>query len=124
MAVVLIVIGLVVWAMTVQGSTAFYLTVSEVDNSAAAARGEEFRVTGNVVGDSLERDGVTTSFAITDGEANLDIVTQEALPDVFWSAYEQSPGSIEVIAQGTFDGSHLAADQVLAKCPSKFKAKV
>jgi cytochrome c-type biogenesis protein CcmE len=123
LAVVLIVVGLIVWAMFQPGTT-FYLTVSEVLNSSQAELGDEFRVSGNVVGDSLERDGVTTSFAITDGEESLDIVTNEALPDVFWSAYEQSPASIEVIAQGTYDGQLLSADQVLAKCPSKFKAKV
>ena len=122
LAVVAIVAGLVVWAMTRPGSTAFYLTVSEV-TSEDVARAEAFRVNGNVVPGSLERDGVTTSFAITDGVAELPIITQETLPDAFWTAYESDPSAVEIVAQGNYDGETFAASQVLAKCPSKFKAK-
>lgn len=121
---VLIVLGLITWAMTRPGSTAFFMTVSEVRDASGATLDDEIRVSGNVVGESLERDGTTTSFVITDGEQDLGIVTDETLPDAFWSAYENSPESIEIIAQGTYDGESFAAHQVLAKCPSKFKAKV
>lgn len=123
LAVVAIVAGLVAWAMTRPGATAFYLTVSEV-TSEDVARAEDFRVNGNVVPGSLERDGVTTSFAITDGAAELPIVTQETLPDAFWTAYDNDPAAVEIVAQGNYDGETFAASQVLAKCPSKFKAKV
>ena len=123
LAVVLIVAGLIVWAITSPGSATFYMTVSEVHDASAATLAKEFRVNGYVVGGSVERDGVTTSFAITDGDETLDIVTDETLPDAFWSAYEADPGSIDIVAQGTYDGSQMAANQVLAKCPSKFETK-
>ena len=122
LAVVAIVAGLVVWAMARPGSTAFYLTVSEV-TSEGGARAEEFRVNGNVVPRSLEEDGVTTSFAITDGVAELPIITEEPLPDAFSTAYNSDPSAVEIVAQGTYDGETFVASQVLAKCPSKFKAK-
>ena len=122
-AVVVLLAGLIVWAMARPGSTAFYLTVSEV-RAEGAATTTDFRVNGNVVPGSLERDGVTTSFAITDGSQDLPIVTDETLPDAFWTAYDNDPSAVEIVAQGTYNGDHLAASQVLAKCPSKFKAKV
>ena len=121
LTIVAIIAGLIVWAMTRPGSTAFYLTVSEV--RAAGTTTQDFRVNGNVVPDSLERDGTTTSFAITDGVQELPIVTQETLPDAFWTAYENDPAAVEIVAQGNYDGQTFAASQVLAKCPSKFKAK-
>ena len=31
--------------------------------------------------------------------------------------------AVEIVAQGNYDGQAFAASQVLAKCPSKFKAK-
>ena len=110
--------------MTRPGSTAFFMTVSEVRETSSAEIGSDVRVSGNLVGGSVERDGVTLSFSITDGQENLDIVTEETPPDAFWSAYEEDPSSVEIIAQGTYDGESFAAHQVLAKCPSKFKAKV
>jgi cytochrome c-type biogenesis protein CcmE len=122
-AVVAVLVGLVVWAMDRPGSTAFYLSVSEV-RAEGAATTTDFRVNGNVVPGSLERDGVTTSFAITDGSEDLPIVTEESLPDAFWTAYDNDPSSVDIVAEGTYNGEHLSATKVLAKCPSKFKAKV
>lgn len=121
LAVIAIVVGLIAWAMTRPGATAFYLTVSEVRSEGTTA--ENFRVNGNVVPDSLSRDGTTTSFSITDGVTDLPIVTDETLPDAFWTAYDNDPSAVEIVAQGNYDGHTFSASQVLAKCPSKFKAK-
>lgn len=122
LAVLAIVVGLVVWGMSRPGATAFYLTVSEV-TAEGVAQAEDFRVNGNVVPRSLEQDGLTTSFSITDGAAELPIVTDETLPDAFWTAYDNDPSAVEIVAQGNYDGETFAASQVLAKCPSKFKTK-
>jgi cytochrome c-type biogenesis protein CcmE len=122
LAVVAIVLGLVVWAMTRPGATAFYLTVSEV-RAEGVTSSQDFRVNGNVVPGTFEQEGTTSSFAITDGVEELDIVTDETLPDAFYTAYENDPSAVEIVAQGNFDGERFAAYQVLAKCPSKFKAK-
>jgi cytochrome c-type biogenesis protein CcmE len=84
-----------------------------------------FRVNGNVVPDTVDRNGVETEFAITDGDNELTVVTDDALPDAFWSAYENDASNIEVIAQGELagNGSTFTASKVLAKCPSKFKTR-
>lgn len=59
--------GLVLWAMTRQGATAFYYTTSELQTASLAAGAEEYRVNGNVVPESVERGGLQTTFDITDG---------------------------------------------------------
>lgn len=123
LAALAIVVGLIVWAMNQSGSQAFFKTVSELTQG-ETVRTADYRVNGNVVADSLERNGVHTSFAITDGTEQLRIETKEALPDAFWTAYENDPEGVEIVAQGRYDGRTFTAHQVLAKCPSKFKAKV
>ena len=115
--VALTLIALTVWAMARPGSTAFYKTTSElVAMGPAAASTEGFRVNGKVVPGSIEQDGLTTTFRITDGSSEVTILTDQALPDTFREY-------ADVIAEGSFDGSMFTARQVSAKCPSKFKAK-
>ena len=109
--------GLVGWAMSRPGSTSFYMTVGEVH--AGATQTSEVKVNGKVEPGSVTKDGLTTSFAITDGSEQLDVRTQSTLPDAFYSDTDD----VEVIAQGRFDGQLFKASNVFAKCPSKFKAK-
>ena len=121
--IVVTLVALIGWAMNRPGSTAFYQTVTEVKALGPAAAAEDYRVNGNVVPGSLERNGIETSFEITDGNEELRVVTQEALPDAFWTGYDNDPDSVEIVAQGRYDGETFGASQVLAKCPSKFKAQ-
>ena len=115
--IVLVLVGLMAWAMARPGSTAFYKTTSEVlALGPAAASTGDLRVNGKVVPDSIEKDGLTTRFAITDGSSEMVVVTEQPLPDTF------RPES-DVIASGNFDGTAFVATHVSAKCPSKFKAK-
>jgi cytochrome c-type biogenesis protein CcmE len=116
MVVLCAVIGLVVWAMTRPGSTAFYLTPSEVVALGPGEMTQDYRVNGTVVPGSIERDGLETTFLVTDGDSEIEVRTNAPLPDTFRSRSE-------VVAKGSFDGDAFAAQEVLAKCPSKFKAK-
>jgi cytochrome c-type biogenesis protein CcmE len=122
--VVAALLGLLTWAMTRPGSTAFFLEVGELKEIGATAVSEEYRVNGNVVPGSVERRGVETSFRISDGSEELEVVTDQPLPDAFWTGYENDPDAVEVVARGRYDGSTFTASEVLAKCPSKFRAKV
>ncbi len=114
--VLLAVVSLVGWAMNRPGSMAFYLTPSEVQALGPTDDLREYRVNGKVVPGSIERDGLATSFLVTDGAAEVAVVTNAPLPDTFRAR-------AEVVAKGRFDGKAFAAQEVLAKCPSKFKAK-
>ena len=108
--------GLVVWAMTRPGSTAFYLTPSEVVALGPGEMTADYRVNGTVVPGSIERNGLETTFLVTDGSNEIEVHTDAPLPDTFRSRSE-------VVAKGHYDGDQFAAQEVLAKCPSKFKAK-
>jgi len=107
-------VGLVAWATLRPGSTVFYMTASEV--LAAGSFERDHRLNGTVIPGSIERDGLLTTFMVTDGEADVPVTTEAPLPDAFRDRSE-------VVALGTFDGDAFSAHQVLAKCPSKFKAR-
>ena len=113
--VVFALLGLVGWAMSRPQATSYYLTVSELQAGGAVASDHAYRVNGRVVPGSIRRDGLATSFLLTEGGERIAVTTKTALPDAF------KDGS-EVVARGSFDGRTLAASEVLAKCPSKFKA--
>jgi cytochrome c-type biogenesis protein CcmE len=109
------VLGLVGWALSRPEATSFYLTVREVRAMGATPPGRDFRVNGVVVPGTIERRGLTTTFAIAAGGDKLTVTTDQPLPDAFRSASE-------VVARGRYDGDRFAASEVLAKCPSKFEA--
>jgi cytochrome c-type biogenesis protein CcmE len=105
---------LIVWALGRPGAASFYVTVSE-----AKARGvtsQDYRVNGTVVPGSIERDGLVTTFRVTDGDTEMAVSTDRPLPDTF-------KDESEVVVKGDLEGSTFVATEVLAKCPSKFKAK-
>jgi len=108
--------GLVFWAMSRPGATAFYLTPTELQQDKMVATDEAFRLNGTVVPGSIQQDGLTTAFAVTDGKTTIDVVTEVAVPDTF-------KDRSEVVVRGSYDGATFHAVDVLAKCPSKFKAR-
>jgi cytochrome c-type biogenesis protein CcmE len=107
--------ALIGWAMSRPRATSFYMTVGEVQAMGSTPQGREFRVNGRVVPGSIERQGLRTTFAIAEHGERLVVHTTQPLPDAFRN------GS-EVVARGNYDGHRFRASEVLAKCPSKFKA--
>ncbi|HVL65233.1 MAG TPA: cytochrome c maturation protein CcmE [Actinomycetota bacterium] len=116
-------LGLVGWAMGRTGSTAYFLKTSELAARGPTTGAAPVKVNGNVLPESVRRDGLVTEFTITDGKADIPVTTDQALPDAFWSAMAEGSDEVEVIATGSYDGRVFTAGEVLAKCPSKFKAK-
>ncbi len=111
-----IVILLIVQATMSTG--AYYLTVSEIQDSGAALVGERVRASGKVVDGSENWDpqSITLRFNITDEKgAQLPIVFFGPRPDNFQRA-------AEAIVEGTMlpDGSFQAND-LLLKCPSRYE---
>lgn len=92
------------------------MTPTELQAAGATPADEGFRLNGTVVPGSIKQDGLTTAFALTDGKTTIPVVTDVAVPDTF-------KDRSEVIARGSFDGERFSAVQVMAKCPSKFKAR-
>lgn len=114
--VVVVIAALIVWAMQQPGAAASYVSPSELAGENSVDR-EVMRLAGTVAPGSIEQDGLITTFSVTDGKQEISVTTDSPMPDAF------KDGS-EVTATGTFDGSLFTASKVLAKCPSKFKAKV
>lgn len=110
------VLALLFWAMSTENATAFYLTPTELSERGPTRGDEAYRLNGTVVPGSIERDGLTTTFTVTDGTTDIDVTTDVAVPDTF-------KDRSEVVARGSYDGSTFTAVEVLAKCPSKFKAR-
>ena len=114
--VALTLVGLTVWAMARPGSTSFYKTTTEIVALGPSSGATAYRVNGKVIEGSIDQHGLDTSFQISDGRTLMTVVTDQPLPDSF------KDGS-EVVARGQFDGNEFTAVEVIAKCPSKFKAK-
>jgi cytochrome c-type biogenesis protein CcmE len=108
-------VGLVGWAMSRPQATSFYMTVGELQAMGRTSEGRDYRVNGKVVAGTIERRGLETTFTIADEDGRLRVRTVQPLPDAF------KAGS-EVVARGRLEGARFAASEVLAKCPSKFKA--
>ncbi|MCO5176961.1 MAG: cytochrome c maturation protein CcmE [Thermomicrobiales bacterium] len=99
-------------------SMAYFKTVAELEQSGELASGATFRVGGNVVAGSIERDIATNElrFTLTDGVNTLPVVYNGVVPDIFTE-------DVEVVAEGAVgpDGT-MQATTLLTKCPSRFEA--
>jgi len=116
--VVAVAVGVLVWVGVGRGSV-YYYTVSEM---LAKGPAQQVRVSGELVGGTVEGLGTTTlKFVLHDRDQEhhtIPVVYSGAIPDSF----RDQPDS-EVVAEGDFlsDGS-FAASVLTAKCPSKYEA--
>lgn len=104
--------GLAAWAIASPGAVSYYATPSEIEVQGAKAMDRQLRVGGRVA--TLDREGTTVRFTITDGHNEVPVVYRGEVPDTLKEA-------TDVIAEGSLDPSGtLVATRVLAKCSSKF----
>lgn len=113
--IVAVLAALILWAMTQPGAASNYVTPTELETSRVSEG--QVQLAGVVATGSIEREGLVTTFAVTDGTTEVTVTTDTPLPDAFKE-------SSEVVATGTFESGTFTASKVFAKCPSKFKAKV
>ena len=105
--------------MGLQGTTVYFLTVSELQAKGASAQNQVFRVSGNLVPGTLARDstGLGVQFLIADtGSAPLPVVYRGGqVPDIIGD-------NIEIVAEGKLDAQGtFTANNVLAKCASRLE---
>ncbi len=116
-AILALAVGFLIYN-AMDGSAAFYMTVSEIQTEGATLNDQRVRVGGNVVEGTIVRGGIGEEirFDVTDGEATIPMVYGGDIPDIF-------ADHAEVIATGTVgpDGVFVA-DELLTKCPSRFEA--
>ncbi|HEV7664580.1 MAG TPA: cytochrome c maturation protein CcmE [Chloroflexota bacterium] len=107
--------------MGVQGTTVYFLTVSELQARGPAAQNQVFRVSGNLIPGTLthESSGLGIHFQIADpiSAAALPVVYRGGqVPDIIGD-------NIEIVAEGKLDSQGtFTANNVLAKCPSKLES--
>ena len=83
----------------------FFFTPSEIP---ADVDGRAIRLGGLVKTGSVEIDGLNSRFVVTDGEAEIAVSFDGALPSLF----REGQG---VVAEGRINGGSLTASNVLAK---------
>jgi len=104
-------------AVGIKGGMVYYVTVSEfVQNG--ATQGDNFRINGKVVPGSIERlaGGARVRFWMTEGSARLYVDYEGIIPDTFVD-------DADVVVHGVQQADRtFKADQLFAKCPSKYEA--
>lgn len=109
----LFVAGFALFQATGQNIT-YYYEIDEVDREAIGER--TVKISG-LVGAEIRRDPATmkTWFAVTSPTQTLPVEYTGVVPDIF------GPG-IQVVVRGHFAEGTFVADDLLAKCPSKYDA--
>jgi len=105
--------------MGLQGTTVYFLTVSELQAKGPAAQNQVFRVSGLLVPGTMAREssGIGIAFQIADEASKpLPVVYRGGqVPDIIGD-------NIEIVAEGKLDAQGtFTASTVLAKCPSKLE---
>jgi cytochrome c-type biogenesis protein CcmE len=105
--------------MGLQGTTVYFLSVSELQAKGPAAQNQLFRVSGNLVPGTLAKDtsGVGIQFLIADPTSTPLTVEYHGgqVPDIIGD-------NIEIVAEGKMDTQGtFVANSVLAKCPSRLE---
>ena len=104
------------------GAAMYYLSVDELMARGASAYGEELRVSGHVLPDSVTKNQATNTmqFVIADKDStsgySVPVVYAGVVPDAF-KADANVVLEGKLAANGTFEANNL-----LVKCPSKYQA--
>lgn len=111
---VLAAVLLAMWGLRDRAS--FFYTPADIAAGKAAGAGDRVvRLGGMVERASLRRapDGVTVSFRVTDGQAQVPVTYRGILPDLF----REGSG---VVAEGRMQGQTFAAETILAKHDERY----
>ena len=102
-----------------QSASSYYLTVGEVLEKGDTIYDKSLRVNGKLVHDSFQREslGATMHFAITDGQAEIDVAYGGLVPDLFFNEHSEIMIEGEYSREGVFE-----TDTIIVKCPSKYEA--
>ena len=102
---------------TTRSTAMYYVTVDELLQRQAELQGRGVRVSGTVVGESVEFDAAALLLRFDLKGANstlLPVIFQGPKPD-------QLRDGAEAIVEGMFSENSLDAKTVLLKCPSKYE---
>jgi cytochrome c-type biogenesis protein CcmE len=114
--IVVLVIGYLIFT-SIQGSTAPYLTVTELRSRGSSVYERNVRVTGIIQGQSIDWNAqdLILKFEITDEGGSLPVVYKGLRPDMFQDG-AQAVVDGRYTEAGTFEAHNL-----MLKCPSKYE---
>jgi cytochrome c-type biogenesis protein CcmE len=113
--VVVAVLGLIGFSLS--GATDYYRTPAQL-LAGSYKSNQQIRVAGVVADGTVVHQGTLTTFRVSDAKVSIPVTTEAVLPDTFASG-------VTVVVEGAMNGQgQFVASGVLAKCPSKFSAKV
>jgi len=109
-------IGYLVFS-SVQSSSAYYMTIGELDTAGPELRDKKVRVVGTLVGESVQWDArqLKLDFEIGDDSGRLSVTYRGAQPDMFKEG-------AETIVEGKYVNGLFEATGLFLKCPSKYEA--
>ncbi|MBV9579817.1 MAG: cytochrome c maturation protein CcmE [Chloroflexi bacterium] len=110
--------------MGLRGTTEYFLTVSELQAQGASAQNQVLRVSGTLVPGSLEHDGdgLSVHFLIADTPASTPLTVTYTGGQVPDTMADTSAGDVQIVAEGKLNAQGtFAANDVLAKCPSRLE---
>lgn len=143
----LLIIAAVVYliASSTQASAQYYLTIAELQARQAEMTGKEVRVSGAVIGDSIQYDSKTLSLTFTvanipsdnkqvDAMGGLGAVLKAAVADtslprmnVYYNGVKPDllKNEAQAIMTGKMDAKGVfTASELLLKCPTKYEEAV
>lgn len=95
-------------------SASYYYKVDEFLAQQSSLVDENVRISGVVTPGSVEQEGLKLNFAVTDGQQNLPVVYEGAVPDTFKAGRE-------IVIEGQLNSEGIfVAKTLMPKCPSKY----
>jgi cytochrome c-type biogenesis protein CcmE len=110
--------------MGLQGTTQYFLTVSELQAKGPAMQNQTLRVSGTLVPGSLEHlaDGLSVQFLIADAAAATPLTVTYRGGQVPDTMADTNAGDVQIVAEGKLNAEgRFTANDVLAKCPSRLE---
>ena len=119
LAIVLIIIGSLIWVGVTRASS-YYLTVDEAVQKGSSIHGDTLKVSGNIAYNSVQwnPDTLTLQFRVqgTSNSNSIPVIYHGVKPSDFSNGWP-------VVVDGTIgDNGIMKANQLLVKCPSKYEA--
>lgn len=118
LGIVIIAGAMIYWIMQgVSGNEVYYLTVSELGAKQAMLTNQRVKMGGIVKAGSINQiTPLKAEFQIAQDDKSVPVYYEGTLPDMF-------KDDSEVIVEGTYDGTRIIADNLIAKCASKYETE-
>ncbi len=119
---IILIAAVTIVIVAMQGSSVYYIPLAEFNtkHTALAAGDKEVRVAGKVLPGSITKNAATgaisfTAFDRVEKSQTMKVVYSKIPPDTF-------KDEAEVVVTGTYANGVFTANDMLAKCPSKYSS--